>query len=202
MASSSGRATAAPGLEPGRPAVADSVEAAGRPPTPPWALVLLGALGAAVLAAACWTADHVHADPLLLAVARFLHLAALIVGLGSVLAVDWFAILWTLGRRSLEDVLRTACALQMPIWLGLAGLVLSGLFLRPDLASPLTLIKLGLVLAVLFNGLYAHWLGQRLRHVHTRPVPRRLLIQSGIAATVSQSGWWGATAIGFVNSQP
>ncbi|MGP3924729.1 hypothetical protein [Streptomyces sp. 8N616] len=201
MASSSGIATAAPGPEPGRPALADGAAIHDRPPTPPWALVTLGALSTAALAAACWVAGHVHADPPLLAAARFLHLAALIVGLGSVLAVDWFAILWTLGRRSLEDVLQAACALQMPIWLGLAGLVLSGLFLRPNLSSPLTAIKLGLVLAVMLNGLYAHWLGQRVRQWQTQRVPRRLLIQSGIAATISQGGWWGATVIGFLNSQ-
>ncbi|MFC7016090.1 hypothetical protein ACFQMH_31215 [Streptomyces viridiviolaceus] len=147
-------------------------------------------------------ADHMHADPALQLAARFLHVTALVVGFGSVLAVDWFAVLWLLGRRRLSDVLQTACGLQVPIWLGLAGLAVSGLFLHPDLTSPLTRVKLGLVLAITFNGLYAHWLGQRLgRCRDDARVPRRLLIQSGVAATVSQLGWWGATLIGFVNSQ-
>ncbi|MGW2559881.1 hypothetical protein ACWCXB_11655 [Streptomyces sp. NPDC001514] len=150
----------------------------------------------------CWMSGHVHADPTLQTVARFFHVAALVVGLGSVLAVDWFAVLWLLGRRRLADILSTACTLQVPIWLGLAGLVVTGLFLRPNLESPLTLVKLGLVLALTLNGLYAHWLGQRLHLCEDNRVPRHLLIQSGAAATVSQTCWWGASLIGFLNSQP
>lgn len=172
-----------------------------KPPTPLWALAALAILCAAALAAACWVAGHLHADPPLQMAARFLHLVALVVGLGSVLAVDWFALLWMLGRRPLPDVLRTACTLQTPIWLGLAGLVITGLFLRPDLSAPLTLLKLGLVLTITLNGLYAHWLGQRLTRCGNAPVPRALRIQSGTAATVSQLGWWGASLIGFLNSQ-
>ncbi|WP_432097404.1 hypothetical protein [Streptomyces sp. bgisy100] len=201
-----GRAVLGPrqAREPGQPALAVEDESPDGAPTPSWALVALGVVACAVLAAACWTASHVHADPPLRTAARFLHLAGLIVGLGAVLAVDWFALLWLLGRRRLSDALQTACALQTPIWLGLGGLVLSGLFLRPDLSSPLTLVKLGLVLAVMLNGLYAHWLGQRLRLVQEHPagVPRRLLMQTGIAATISQGGWWGAGVIGFLNSHP
>ncbi|MFI5522262.1 hypothetical protein [Streptomyces platensis] len=179
----------------------DGAAVRAKPPTPLWALAAVAVLSTAALAAACWVAGHLHPDPPLQLAARFLHLVALVVGLGSVLAVDWFALLWMLGRRPLPDVLRTACTLQVPIWLGLAGLVVTGLFLRPDLASPLTLLKLGLVLAITLNGLYAHWLGQRLTHCGTAPVPRTLRLQSGTAATVSQLGWWGASLIGFLNSQ-
>ncbi|MFE1770708.1 hypothetical protein [Streptomyces sp. NPDC059008] len=171
------------------------------PPTPGWALILLGVFCSAALAALCWVAGHLHADPPLRTAARFVHLVALVVGLGSVLAVDWFALLWLLGRRRLADVLRTACTLQFPIWLGLAGLVVTGLFLHPDLASPLTRIKLGLVLAIILNGLHAHWLGQRLERYRNAEAPRRLLVRSGVAAAVSQLGWWGASLIGFLNSQ-
>lgn len=145
--------------------------------------------------------NHLHADPTLQTAARFLHVAALVVGLGAVLAVDWFAVLWLLGRRRLADILNTACTLQVPIWLGLAGLMTTGLFLNPDLTSPLTQIKLGLVLAITLNGLYAHRLGQHLDRYRDQPVPRSLLVQSGVAATVSQLGWWGASLIGFINSQ-
>ena len=169
--------------------------------TPVWQLAALGMASSAFIAGACWTAGHVHADATLQTAARFLHIAALIVGLGSVLAVDWFAVLWLLGRRRLSDILNTACTLQVPIWLGLAGLVVTGLFLRPNLESPLTLLKLGLVLTVTVNGLYAHWLGQRLEPYRETKPPRRLLVQSGLAASVSQTGWWGATLIGFLNSQ-
>ena len=174
---------------------------AGTPPTPAWALAALGVLGSAALAAVCWAAGHVHADPSLRTAARFLHFVALIVGLGSVLAVDWLAVLWMLGRRRLADVLNISRALQVPIWLGLTGLVVTGLFLRPDLESPLTLVKLGLVLVITFNGLYAHWLGQCLDRYRDARVPRPLLVRSGSAAAVSQFGWWGATVIGFLNSR-
>lgn len=170
--------------------------------TPLWVLVSLGVLSSGVIAGACWMSGHVHPGTTLQSAARFFHLAALIVGLGAVLAVDWFGILWLLGRRRLSDITGTACALQIPIWLGMAGLVVTGLFLRPDLGSPLTLVKLGLVLTVTVNGLYAHWLGQRLeRYGDDVPMPRHLMVQSGLAATVSQTSWWGATLIGFLNSQ-
>ncbi|MER8047566.1 hypothetical protein [Streptomyces sp. NPDC094032] len=170
--------------------------------TPGWLLAALGVLATAALAASLWTAGHVRADLTLLTTARFLHVASLVVGLGAVLAVDWFAVLWLTGRRPLAGVLDTACALQTPIWAGLGGLTVTGLFLRPDLGSPLTLVKLGLVLAVTLNGLYAHRLGQLLERFRTHGgVPRRLLVRSGVAATVSQAGWWGATFIGFLNSQ-
>ncbi|WP_406278771.1 hypothetical protein OHT93_37890 [Streptomyces sp. NBC_00191] len=169
--------------------------------TPLWVLAAAGLLSCAALAAVCWMSNHLHADPTLQTAARFLHVAALVVGLGAVLAVDWFAVLWLLGRRRLADILNTACTLQVPIWLGLAGLMTTGLFLNPDLTSPLTQIKLGLVLAITLNGLYAHRLGQHLDRYRDQPVPRSLLVQSGVAATVSQLGWWGASLIGFINSQ-
>ncbi|MFC8511294.1 hypothetical protein ACFU3J_22165 [Streptomyces sp. NPDC057411] len=170
--------------------------------TPGWLLAAVGVLAAGFLAASCWTAGHVHADVTLQTAARFLHVASLVVGLGSVLAVDWFAALWLTGRRPLAGVLDTACALQTPIWAGLGGLTVTGLFLRPDLGSPLTLVKLGLVLAVTLNGLYAHRLGQLLERFRgSGEVPRRLFVRSAAAAAVSQAGWWGATLIGFLNSQ-
>ncbi|TXS40917.1 hypothetical protein EAO75_39375 [Streptomyces sp. uw30] len=187
--------------EPSAAAGDQAPEHADASPTPLWVLAAAGLLSCAALAAVCWMSGHVHADTTLQTVARFLHVAALVVGLGAVLAVDWFALLWLLGRRRLADILNTACTLQVPIWLGLAGLVATGSFLNPNLTSTLTLIKLGLVLAITLNGLYAHRLGQHLDQYRDRPVPRSLLVQSGAAATVSQLGWWGASLIGFINSQ-
>ncbi|MGW5421887.1 hypothetical protein [Streptomyces sp. NPDC003943] len=169
--------------------------------TPGWLLTAAGVLAAGALAVCCWTAGHVRADLTLQTAARFLHVASTVAGLGAVLAVDWFAVLWLSGRRPLASVLDTACALQTPIWAGLGGLTVTGLFLRPDLGSPLTVVKLGLVLAVTLNGLYAHRLGQLLARFRDRAeVPRGLLVRSGAAASVSQIGWWGAALIGFLNS--
>lgn len=187
--------------EPSVAAGGQAPEQPGAAKTPLWVLAAAGLLSCAALAAVCWMSGHLHADPTLQTVARFLHVAALVAGLGAVLAVDWFAVLWLLGRRRLAGVLDTACTLQVPIWLGLAGLVATGLFLNPDLTSTLTRAKLGLVLAVTLNGLYAHRLGQHLGRYRDRPVPRSLLVQSGAAATASQLGWWGASLIGFLNSQ-
>ncbi|MFF3213454.1 hypothetical protein ACFYYB_22595 [Streptomyces sp. NPDC002886] len=173
----------------------------GPQPTPVWVLGALGVFSTAALTGACWVSGHVHADPTLQTTARFLHLAAMVVGLGAVLAVDWFAILWLRGRRRLADILNTATTLQVPIWGGLAGLLVTGLFLSPNMESKLTLTKIALVLAITLNGLYAHWLGQRLERYRDTRVPVRFLVQSGAAATVSQAGWWGACVIGFLNSQ-
>ncbi|MBL1100916.1 hypothetical protein [Streptomyces coffeae] len=170
-------------------------------PLPSWSLMVLGVLSSLALAAVCWTSGHVHPDPALRAVARFVHVAALVVSLGAVLAVDWFAVLWLLGRRRLTDILSTAATLQGPIWAGLAGLVATGMFLSPDLTSRLTLIKLGIVLVITFNGLYAHRLGRHLDRYRDASVPRGLVFRSGVTAAISQLGWWGATLIGHLNSQ-
>ncbi|MCA1677009.1 MAG: hypothetical protein LC799_34135, partial [Actinobacteria bacterium] len=150
---------------------------------------------------AVWAATHLHADPVLLTGALFVHLIALIISFGAVLAVDWFALLWLLGRQSLVDLSKVSAAAHLPIWLGLLGLVLSGALLRPDLSQPLTWLKLVLVLLVTLNGLHAYAIGERLAQFQAGTVPRWLLRRAVGAASVSQLGWWGATVIGFLNVQ-
>ncbi|MFI9235964.1 hypothetical protein [Streptomyces sp. NPDC053079] len=163
-------------------------------------LVAVAAAGVcAVWAAAVWTAVHLRADPLLHDVALFVHLACLLVGFGAVLTVDWLGLLWLLGKRPLPEVLRTADAVHLPIWLGLAGLVGSGALLHPAPGSPLTQVKLGLVLLVALNGIHAWTLQPRLTGAGT--VSRGVLVRSAVTVLVSQVGWWGATAIGFLNSR-
>lgn len=168
---------------------------------PLWGLILLGVGAGAVLGAAVWAATHLQADPALHTGALFVHLIALVVSFGAVIAVDWFALLWLLGRRSLADLTQVTAAAHLPIWLGLLGLVLSGALLRPDLGQPLTWLKLGLVLLVTLNGLHALAIEGRLARFRTGTVPYRLLRQAMGAAAVSQLGWWGATIIGFLNVQ-
>lgn len=173
-----------------------------REPLPLWAMALLGAAATAVLSAAVWAAVHLQSDHALRTGALFVHLVALVVGFGAVIAVDWFALLWLLGRRSLPQLTNVASAAHLPIWLGLLGLVLSGALLRPDLTVPLTWIKLGLVLLVTLNGLHAYAVGERLlRWSVAGNVPRGLLRHAGGTAAVSQLGWWGAMIIGFINTQ-
>ncbi|MFD9610223.1 hypothetical protein ACFWWS_12735 [Streptomyces sp. NPDC059083] len=67
--------------------------------------------------------------------------------------------------------------------------------------SPPPLLKRGLVVAVTLNGLSVHRLGRLLEPHRGGAVPGRLLVLSGVAATASQTGWWGACLICFVNRQ-
>jgi hypothetical protein len=164
-------------------------------------LVGLGAALAAVWAGAVWTSLQISVGPLLHEIALFAHLACLVVSFGAVLTVDWVAALWMGGRRNLSDVLNAAANVTVPIWLGLAGLVISGMLLDPDSSVPLTWIKLALVLVVGLNGLHALGVHQQMMRFADRTPPRRLLMRGSITATVSQIGWWGAVVIGFLNSR-
>ena len=135
-------------------------------------------------------------SPLLHEVALFVHLAALVVGFGSVLAVDWVALLWVLGRREIEQLLGTAATLAVPIWAGYAGLACSGLLLEPALDRPLTLVKLALVLLIGLNGVFAAWQHAALR----RNDSPRLLVVGTLSALLWLGCWWGATAVGFLSA--
>lgn len=172
-------------------------------PTPPLLLpswtpyVAAGTAIAAGMAAVLWITAHVHADALLREVALFVHLGCLVVGFGAVIAVDWIALLWVLGRRSLTEVLGIAGGVHVLIWIGYAGLVLSGVLLSPDLASTLTQIKLALVLVIGLNGVLAAGLQRQLGDRHGG----RLVLLSAACASVSQVAWWSAAVIGFLNAR-
>lgn len=162
-----------------------------------WTPIALGVLMCLGWGAVLWTVPHLHADPALHTVARFAHLAGLVVGFGAVLTVDWLGLRWLLGHRAFRDVLQLAQTAAAPIWAGLATLVVSGLVLHPDLASWPTRVKLGIALVIGLNGLYAHHLTPRLAG---QEVPRSLLIRAALCGAVSQAGWWSATIIGFLNA--
>lgn len=172
-----------------------------RPAMPDWAPVGLAALLTVVLGGALWTAGHLRPDPVLHEVALFAHLASLVLGFGAVLAVDWVALLWLLRQRPLADVLRTADNAHLPIWLGYAGLVVSGVLLEPDLASTATRVKLALVMVIGWNGAGAIVLNRRLARVGDQPPDPRLLRVAAGAAALSQAGWWGAMLVGFLNAR-
>ncbi|KUJ68059.1 hypothetical protein ACZ90_22730 [Streptomyces albus subsp. albus] len=152
-------------------------------------------------AASLWVATHLHADPTLRTTALLVHLAALVLGLGAVLTIDYYGLLWLLGRRSLRQVLDFTSPLHTPVWAGLAVLTLSGTFLHPDPGAPLTRIKLVLVLLVALNGIQARALHGRLTALDGRAGPRRLLVRGALSVLVSQLAWWGAMVIGFLNSR-
>lgn len=169
-------------------------------PLPGWAPVAAAVLMTAGLVGALWVSGHLRTDPVLREVALFAHLACLVVGFGAVLVLDWLGLLWLLGRRTLPDVLRAAGDARAPIWSGYAGLVVSGVLLEPDLTSPATRLKLGLVLLIGWNGVAATALESSLARAGGPAAPRRLLLVSGIATLVSQAGWWGAMLLGFRNA--
>lgn len=171
-----------------------------RGPLPLWMMLVLGAAATTALGSVVWAAGHLQPDDALRTGALFVHLAALVVGFGSVIAVDWIALLWLLGRRSLDELMSVATAAHVPIWLGLVGLVLSGALAKPDLSESLTWLKLALVWLVTLNGLHVYAIGERLRWLGDGVVPAGLLRRARAAAALSQLGWWGAMIIGFANS--
>jgi hypothetical protein len=179
-------------------ATAGSIRA---PELPVWVVVAAATVAMSVaMAAVMWAATHVHPDPVLRDAALFVHLACLVLGFGSVLAVDWVACLWLAQRRTLADLVRTAGNAHLPIWVGYAGLVASGMLLEPDLTSRVTVLKLGLVLVIGWNGLLAGVLRRRLSHLREQP-GHELLTAAAVVGAVSQLGWWGAMVIGFLNAR-
>ncbi len=152
--------------------------------------------------AAIAASDQLHASWPVRRGALFIHLVSLIAGLGSVVVIDVYGALWIAGRRPLDHLVRLANDLHAVIWIGLAGLVGSGMLLRPNLSSTRTRIKLALVLIAGLNGLWAKRLSRQLGdqpHDHWRsPFDRRLLAKLLASGIVSQFAWWGATAIGFI----
>jgi hypothetical protein len=160
----------------------------------------LGLVALAGWSAALWVSVHVQADPLLYRAALFVHLASLVAGLGSALTIDYLALLWLLGRRTLREVLTVSRGTALLVWTGLAGLVGSGALLSPDLDNGLTRLKLALVLVVALNGAFTGVVQHRLEETGGRASPA--LLGVGVAtAMVSQVGWWGAAVVGFLNSQ-
>ncbi|MFI2346568.1 hypothetical protein ACH492_05800 [Streptomyces sp. NPDC019443] len=159
------------------------------------------ALVCLVWAVGVWVALQLEAGPALRTAALFVHLAALILGLGTVQTIDYYGLLWLLGRRSLRQVLDFTRPLHVLVWSGLTGMVISGAVLGPDLALAATRVKLGLVLLVALNGVHAHALHRSLAEQAGGQVERRLLVRGAMSAVVSQVGWWGAVGIGFLNSQ-
>ncbi|MCM0673165.1 hypothetical protein NCC78_00225 [Micromonospora phytophila] len=153
-----------------------------------------------------WTAmflvaPHVGVSAGVRQLALFAHLAALVLGFGAVLTLDWFALLWLLRRRTLATVMQVARGVHTPIWLGLGGLTLSGVVLAPDTSTPLTVVKLVAVLAVAINGLCARQVQRRLAELNRKSPPLRLLLTAALVMVISQAGWWTATTIGFLNAQ-
>lgn len=168
---------------------------------PVWLPPALVAVVVSALAGALWLSARLTPSAPVTDAALFLHLASLVVGFGAVLAVDWVALLWVVRRRHFSDVLHAADNVHIPVWVGYAGLLVTGVILHPDLANRTTVLKMGLVLVVGWNGALAMALHRGLVAAPSGEVPRRLLVWSALSAAVSQAGWWGATVIGFLNAR-
>jgi len=134
----------------------------------------------------------------------FVHLASIIVGLGSAVLLEVNGFLWTVGRESLDDLRRTERSVSALAWLGIIGLFASGAFLEPNLEDPLTVIKMAAVLVVAMNGVAMTRLTAELRRLPPRmrfpSLPLRLRIWCVWSAAVSQAGWWTAVIIGMLNT--
>lgn len=168
---------------------------------PLWAPAGCALLMVVAVGAVLWVSLHLEVDAALHDAALFGHLASLVVGFGAVLAVDWVGLLWALRRRELVDVLRAAHTAHLPIWAGYAGLVLTGMLLSPDVTSPMTWVKLALVVVIGWNGLVAMTLLVPLGEDPEPSRARRLHLVSGVSVVLSQLGWWGAMVIGFLNAR-
>ncbi|MFP1629727.1 hypothetical protein ACLB9X_32235 [Streptomyces sp. 5K101] len=128
-------------------------------------------------------------------------MVSLVVGFGAVLVIDYFGLLWLTGKHTLGDVLRLTNSLHAPVWVGMAGLVLTGLFLNPDLSSTLTRLKVAAVLVIALNGICATALQRYLTRLAQEVPSQPVLLRGAAVAAVSQAGWWLAVVVGFLNSR-
>jgi hypothetical protein len=164
-----------------------------------WRVFLGNACAAcAALGVVIWMSTRLHVDPDLQNIALFAHLIFLVLGLGAVLAADYFIVLWLVGRAILADVVRGASWLHLPIWVGVIGLVFSGMLLEPNIATAMTRAKLVFVAVLILNGLQATILDRRME-ASTGSLSVRLLIWSAATTALSQVCWWGSVWIGFWN---
>lgn len=165
------------------------------------ALMLSSTVVIVLWAAALWFTPYVQLDGALRRLVLFGHLVSLVVGFGAVLTVDWFGLLWLVRRRSMLTVVQTAHGAHTLIWIGLLGLLATGMSLSPQLSAPLTMVKLAAALGAALNGLQVVRVQRRMATLGDRPPPPALLRQGLFTVAVSQSCWWTAMAIGFLNRQ-
>lgn len=137
-------------------------------------------------------------------VALFAHMIFLAVGFGAVLAIGLNGLALMVRWVRVSRFVIVAVALDPLIWLGLAGLCLSGVVLNPDLGRGWTWVKLFAVLAVALNGLWNRDLIAELGRLPLKAGRRSLstpvLRRAVRLAITSQLGWWIAVIIGFATT--
>jgi nitric oxide reductase large subunit len=146
----------------------------------------------------------VEPQPGIRLIALFVHLASVVVGLGAAVMVEYNGLLWIRGTRSVGAVNDAEHTLSFVVWVGIVGLLLSGLFLHPDLANPWTDLKLLAVLVLALNGVAVTNLANEMRRLppdlsfrRTPGALRRWAVRSGV---ISQVAWWTAVLIGMLNT--
>ncbi|MDL9977759.1 hypothetical protein [Microbacterium candidum] len=146
----------------------------------------------------------IHPLPQIRLIALFVHLASVVVGLGAAVMVEYNGLLWMLGRRRIGAVNEAEHTLSFVVWMGIAGLLASGLFLHPDLGNPLTDLKLAAVLVLSMNGVAVTRLAHELQRLPDdmpfRRTPRALRWWATESGIVSQLAWWTAVIIGMLNT--
>ena len=176
------------------PAGLAAVESVLRPRAWRWHL-LVTVLWAGVLVAS----TRVELGHTAFTVAVAVHVMGLVIGLGAVLLVDWYGLVWMAGLRTLSECLRLAQAAHPLIWFGLGLLLASGVGLAPDLGSTVAWIKQVLVLVLLNNGVALRAQSRRLRTVSTAEglsgLPHGVKAQLVTAVAVSQSGLVGGGGV-------
>lgn len=173
------------------------------PPYPPhpWRTHILvsGMWAVAVVAS-----QRLHPPPVVTNIAVAVHIVGLVLALGPMVLMDWYSLVWLSGLRVFRDVVRLTQASHPVIWLGTGLLLVSGSMLQPDLGRPLTLVKLGLVLVIVNNGVGVRALGNRLRRAGNprsiADIPQRLRAPMLTMFVISQASWWTAAVIGFITS--
>lgn len=143
-------------------------------------------------------------DPGVAKIALIAHTISLVAAFGAVLLVDWVGFLWLISRRKLVETSRIESAAMPIIWGGLAGLLVTGALINPDMESPLTIIKVSAVLVLMLNGIL---LIPCMRRLNSMPagtkfgdVPPGMRVHLLICLAISQTCWWTAMVVGFINS--
>ena len=163
--------------------------------------LVVGAWAVAVIAAWAFPVD----DPQLHRAALFIHLMSMAIGFGAVIMVDVYGLMWLFGFRTLANMVELTTVAHTVIAVGVGGLLASGIALNPNLSSPLSRFKMGLVLVLMLNGVAAQRMLHRMRKALPPDTRGGNIPWSGFqrmlaAAMISQSTWWGSIAIGFITN--
>lgn len=166
---------------------------------PALSLAAAAAWGTSVAVGHAFTFDHgIHR------LALSAHVLAMVLAFGSVIVVDWVGFLWLIGKRRLHDTSRLESAAAPLIWIGLAGLLITGALIHPDITSTATQLKMCCVLGLMLNGIS---LIPVMRSLHLLPEGTMFKELSGnirarllLALVLSQAFWWTAIIVGFANS--